>query len=199
MIQVYLQPTIPQGPAGNVPVDVSLVTRDPKTGDLLKGACYIINNASIEGCDENGDGQVDYRDVVPGTYTVTQTSAPSGYQPVDDFTITISNEAKQVFLVRQGPENSELADVSIVAVDADTGHRIESPGLYFVISGGSEEGCDNNSDGQVDFLGVPPGSYPLQITGIPAGYRAFDGPLSIDVASDTSGTQVFYISFAEIP
>lgn len=198
MIQVHLQPVTPQGPAGDVPVDVALVTRDPDTGDLLKGACYIINNASIEGCDENGDGQVDYRGVVPGTYTVTQTKAPSGYAKIDDFTITISSEAKQVFLVRQGPENSELADVSIVAIDADTGERIESSSLCFVIAGGSEEGCDNNSDGQVDFLGVVPGSYPVQITGIPEGYRAFDGPLSIDIQSNASGTQVFYVAFLQI-
>ncbi|CAN5679297.1 hypothetical protein BH09CHL1_BH09CHL1_13180 [soil metagenome] len=198
MIQVYLQPDTPQGPAGDVPVDVSLVTRDPETGDLLKGACYIINNASIEGCDENGDGQVDYRGVVPGTYTVTQTSAPSGFAAIDDFTITISNEAKQVFLVRQGPENSRLADVSIVAVDANTGQRIESSGLCFVIVGGSEEGCDTNNDGQVDFLGVIPGSHPVQITGIPEGYRAFDGPLSIDIDEDASGAQVFYVAFLMI-
>lgn len=198
MIQVYLQPTTPQGPAGDVPVDIALVTRDPDTGDLLQGACYIINNASIEGCDENGDGQVDYRGVIPGTYTVTQTKAPSGYARVDDFEITISNEAKQVFLIRQGPENSELADVSIVAIDADTGERIETGGLCFVIAGGSEEGCDRNNDGQVDFLGVAPGSYPLRITGIPDGYHAFDGPLSIDIASDASGAQVFYVAFLKI-
>lgn len=198
MIQVYLQPTSTTPPSSDELVDVSIVTRDPETGDLLKGACYIINNASIEGCDENGDGQVDYRDVVPGTYTVTQTGAPSGYDLVDDFEITITDRGKQVFLVRQGPENSDLADVSIVAVDANTGERIESSGLCFVIVGGSEEGCDNNADGQVDFLGVVPGSHPVQITGIPEGYRAFDGPLSIDIDEDASGVQVFYVAFLMI-
>jgi hypothetical protein len=91
-----------------------------------------------------------------------------------------------------------LADVSIVAVDSDTGERIESDATCFVIAGGSEEGCDNNADGQVDFLGVAPGSYPVQITGIPDGYRAFDGPLSIDIESDASGAQVFYVPFLKI-
>ena len=59
-------------------VDVALVTRDPETGELLTGACYIILDASIEGCDENDDGQVDFEDVVPGTYTIHQTTAPDG-------------------------------------------------------------------------------------------------------------------------
>jgi uncharacterized surface anchored protein len=195
LIQVYLQPDV-AAPTGDGPVDVAIVTRDPETGDLLTGACYIINNASIEGCDENSDGQVDYRDVAPGTYTVTQTSAPDGYARVADFEITITGRDKQVFLVRQGAESNELADVSIVAVDADTGERIEAPGLCFVISGGSEEGCDRNADGQVDFLGVVPGDYPLQITGVPDGYRAFDGPLSIDISG--AGSQTYYVAFLKI-
>jgi uncharacterized surface anchored protein len=181
MIQVTLQAT---APSTNATTNISIVTRDPKTGDLLKGACYIVNNASINGCDENGDGQVDYKGIPVGTFTVTQTKAPSGFAKVADFKITITGETGQVILVRQGAQPKNLVDVSIVAVDVNTGERITSASTCFVLQGGSEEGCDTNADGQVDFLGVVPGVYSVAITGNPAGYFAFAGPLSIDASAD---------------
>ena len=91
-----------------------------------------------------------------------------------------------MILVRQGAQPAGLVDVSIVAIDVNTGERIKSTSTCFILQGGSEEGCDTNADGQVDFLGVQPGIYPLAITGNPAGYFAFDGPLSVDASQ--SGT-----------
>jgi len=175
-------------------VDVSIVTRSGE-GDLLLGACYIINNASIEGCDENGDGQVDYRGVRPGTYTVTQTLAPGNNRPVADFTITISNEVKQVFVVNQAGWSAESTIVSLIAVDADTGERIASVDTCFIVIGGSLEGCDLNVDGQIDYFGIRPGRYTVEITSAPDGYLPYDVPLEIQVLA-SGDQQFFWIPFA---
>jgi uncharacterized surface anchored protein len=173
-------------------VDVSIVTRD-ENGELLTGACYIINNASIEGCDENGDGQVDYQDVVPGAYTVTQTRAPGGGRTVRDFPITITGASRQVLTVYQSGWSASNTNISLVAIDAETGERIADPNICFVLIGGSEEGCDDNVDGQIDYLGVAPGRYLVEITGVPRGYFAYDVPLSVTV--DAVANQQFF----EIP
>jgi hypothetical protein len=77
--------TVPSGV-----VDIALVSVDAVTLKRLAGACYIIQGASMEGCDENGDGQVDYQGVVPGTYTVTETRPPAGYRATADFFIVIT-------------------------------------------------------------------------------------------------------------
>jgi large repetitive protein len=152
--------------------DVALVTRDPDTGDLIPGACYVIENASVEGCDENGDAQVDFDDVQVGVFTVQQTQAPAGYQPTNDFDINIAPlDPEQSIVVKQAP-NQHDADhrhVSVVLYDTNTGQRI--PGTTCLeIFGASLEGCDDNRDGQIDFLDVPVGNYPIAFTEVPAGY-----------------------------
>jgi len=152
-------------------VFVAIVSRDAATFSRLAGACYIINGASIEGCDENGDGQVDFRGVQPGTYTVTQTLAPAGYRPVPDFLVGITTGGEysvnhdRLLVAR----TATPAFVAIASLDPTTGLRLA--GGCYIINGGSLEGCDENGDGQVDFWGVQPGRYTVTQTLAPAGYR----------------------------
>ena len=189
LVLLELAPVPPAPPATNDLPDISIVTRDG-SGTLLTGACYIIVNASIEGCDENGDGQVDYRDVQPGTWTVTQTFAPGNNDPIADFEITITREAKQVFTVNQAGWSAESTIVSLIAIDAETGERIGSFATCFIVVGGSLEGCDNNADGQVDFFGIRPDRYVVEITSAPDGYLPYDVPLEIRVLAN--GVQQFF-------
>jgi hypothetical protein len=189
LIRVGVAPRVPEPPASAELPDVSIVTRDGE-GTLLRGACYIIIDASIEGCDENGDGQVDYRDVRPGTWTVTQTQAPGNFDPVDDFEITITPEETQSFTVNQAGWGPDSTIVSLIAIDADTGRRIASVDVCFIVIGGSIEGCDNNLDGQVDYFGIQPGRYSIEITSAPDGYLPYDVPLDIQVLA--SGSQQFF-------
>jgi uncharacterized surface anchored protein len=157
-------------------VDVALVTRHPETGELLTGACYIILDASIEGCDENEDGQVDFEDVSPGTYEVTQTSAPDGFDEIDDFTVQINNfDPVQPMLIVQREDQYEpgFRNVSVVIFDWDTDERIMSDNACAVLVDFSNEGCDLNEDGQVDFQDIPVGEYVVEVTGLPDGYEPY--------------------------
>ncbi|HRA48323.1 MAG TPA: SpaA isopeptide-forming pilin-related protein, partial [Thermomicrobiales bacterium] len=155
-------------------VDVALVTRDPDSGDLLMGACYIILDASVEGCDENSDGQVDYKGVAPGTYTVHQTKAPNGFNLINDFNIQISQfDPTQSILIKQAPEQFTPGhrNVSVAVWDIDTGQRITGPDICVQLAEWSNVGCDTNSDGQIDFQDVPVGTYPINVISLPDGYR----------------------------
>jgi uncharacterized surface anchored protein len=154
-------------------VDVALVTRDPKTGDLLNGSCYVILDASIEGCDENSDGQVDFRDVVPGTYTVHQTKAPSGFNRIDDFDIQISEfDPTQSILIKQSKTQyaKGFRNVSVAVYDINTGTRVTGPDVCVQLVDFSNVGCDLNSDGQIDFQDVPVGTYVIDAISLPNGY-----------------------------
>jgi uncharacterized surface anchored protein len=169
---------LPHAPAAEVQpaghVDVALVTRDPDSGDVLPGACSIILDASIEGCDENNDGQVDYADVVPGTYTIRQTSAPEGYERINDFEAQISEfEPAQSILIKQAPDQYApgFRNVSVAIYDIGTGQRVTGADVCVVLVDFSNEGCDTNSDGQIDFQDVPVGEYTIDATSLPAGYR----------------------------
>ena len=157
-------------------VDVALVTRDPKTGEVLTGACYIILDASIEGCDENGDGQVDYEGVVPGTYTIHQTRAPNGYARIDDFEAQVSEfDPEQSILVKQAKEQYArgFRNVSVAIYDLDSGQRIKGEDVCVVLVDFSNEGCDLNGDGQIDFQDVPVGEYTIRATSLPSGYNVY--------------------------
>jgi uncharacterized surface anchored protein len=152
------------------------VTRDPKTGDLLKGACYIILDASIEGCDENNDGQVDYEGVVPGTYTIHQTKAPAGHAAINDFEAQISEfDPEQSILVKQAKEQyaAGFRNVSVAVYDVDSGQRVKGEDVCVVLVDFSNEGCDLNSDGQIDFQDVPVGKYTIKATSLPKGYNVY--------------------------
>jgi uncharacterized surface anchored protein len=152
---------------------VALVTRDPKTGDLLNGSCYVILDASIEGCDENSDGQVDFRDVVPGTYTVHQTKAPSGFNRIDDFDIQISEfDPTQSILIKQSKTQyaKGFRNVSVAVYDINTGTRVTGPDVCVQLVDFSNVGCDLNSDGQIDFQDVPVGTYVIDAISLPNGY-----------------------------
>ncbi len=156
-------------PAGTA--DVSLATRDPSNGNLLPSACYIILDAS-KGCDENGDGLVDFDDVVAGTFTVRQTIALQGYQPVNDFDISIAPlDPEQSIVVKQAPEQHDATHrhVSVVLYDSDTGLPVKGD-TCLVIVGASQEGCDDNRDGQIDSLDVAVGTHSIEFTRLPAGY-----------------------------
>lgn len=179
--------------------DVSLATRDPNTGNLLPGACYIILDASNEGCDENGDGLVDFDDVVVGTFTVRQTIAPQDYQPVNDFDINIAPlDPEQSILVKQAPEQHDATHrhVSVVLYDSDTGLPVRS-GSCLVIVGASQEGCDDNRDGQIDFLDVAVGTHPIEFTRLPAGYSPAHATNSVFNDSDNPfSVTVVYIGLS---
>jgi hypothetical protein len=164
-------------------VHVSLVTRNPKNADLLTGACYIIQNASIEGCDENGDGQVDFADVTPGEYTVHQTKTPSGFPTVADFKILITRVPTQSFPIYQRAEqiNGNHRNVSIVLVDKATGDRISGGNACIQIVGVSNIGCDENGDGQVDFIDIPVGKRTVKVTSLPAGYGVDSSSYELDI------------------
>lgn len=193
-VPLYLFPLESANPPPRGKVDVALLSLDSATSNALAGACYIIQNASIEGCDENGDGKVDYREVKPGTYTVHQTKAPAGLPTRPDQVVTITNAPDQVIaLYQMPPANQTGTRVAIVSVDRETGEAILG-GACYIIENASNEGCDENGDGQVDFRSVTPGTYTIQITRQPDGYTAIGSSHAITVfaAGDIEYYAIYY-------
>ncbi len=69
---------IPLARSGSSTADVSIQSFDLATGELLTGACFSLRDYSNVGCDENGDGQVDFADIPYGTYIVDVERYPTG-------------------------------------------------------------------------------------------------------------------------
>lgn len=183
------------------PIDISLITRDPNDGHLLTGTCYVLVNYSNEGCDENGDGQVTFAQIPAGTYTVRQTQTPAGYTSINDFAINVAGSFgnPQGFLVRQAPEQNTPGsrNVSFVFVDSQTNQRIVSS-ICVEMVGASNVGCDQDlRDGQIDFLDVPQGSWPVSFSNVPSGWQVHTDNSSVvigDASGNTSSHQIFVYS-----
>ncbi len=185
--------------------DIALITRDPDDGHLLTDGCFILLEYGNEGCDENGDGQITYADVPFGVYTVHQTQTPSGYPTVTDFQITVTDEYPQIalgYVVRQATvQNTPGArNLSVVFIDSRTHTKVESS-ICAKLAGGSELACDDALvDGQIDFLDVPAGTYPIEFTGLPAGWQLLTsgtaGP-SATISADSSNPSNQFV-FVEV-
>jgi uncharacterized surface anchored protein len=195
LLSVLLPVAVAAAPRAVETTDVSILSADIRTGQALAGACYIILDWSNEACDENGDGQVDFQGVRPGTYTVTQTKSPAGFDPIADFSITVRNVASQSFTAHLDRASSGR-DIAIVSRDAETGNRLV--GACYIIDSASIEGCDENNDGQVDFKDVRLGTFTVIETRAPRGYNPLLG-ISITVtAGSGNNVQLFSINHRRI-
>lgn len=168
-------PTISATAKQDATADISIISADIRSGRSLAGACYILIDFSDEGCDENGDGEVDFDDVPVGTYTVTQTQAPAGYMAPGDFPIVVEDTQTAVFaaflvLKAYGEGDFDISITPLAPFSLDE----ELPGACFLLYGGSEEGCDENGDNQVTFADVHSGTYLVTETRPPDGYGAPD-------------------------
>ncbi len=111
LFAAFLPSAVAANPAAQT-TDIAIVSADIAGGGTLVGACYIINGASIEGCDENGDGMVDFRGVRAGTYLVTETRAPAGYRAPDDAWIAVTAASPKIVGLLQVPGGGIGAGVS---------------------------------------------------------------------------------------
>lgn len=182
--------TAAQGAGGpGAAPDIALVTRDPETSAPVTGTCYVLVGFSNEGCDENGDGRVTFDDVPAGTYEVEQTRTPGEYPTPAPFRITVSDVyPEQGFVVRQGAEQNapEQRNVSILLFDSDDGALVTDSAVCVRLGDYSREGCDDNRDGQIDFLDIPFGTYDVVVTNGPASGTLVDDEASIEVGATDS-------------
>jgi hypothetical protein len=191
-------------------VNIALITRDPADGRLLTDVCYVLAGYSLEGCDQNGDGQVTFADIPYGTYTVQQTRTPAGYPAVEDYQIQVKqpgymegpvSTSSLGFVVKQAAQQNapNTRNVSVVFLDMFTSERVTT-GVCVELVGASLVGCDEDLiDGQVDFLDVRAGGpYELRFSNLPPGYEVgtVGGPLAVTVpagSADPANVMVFVL------
>lgn len=142
--------------------DIRLVTRDPETGKVIPGACYELIGYSNIGCDEDGNGTVDFAEIPYGTYTVHQTTTPEGYEPMGDYEIDVQHVdapgygPAHIVLIQAESQGDETAvNFSVVILDEPNQQRLVSEENCLELPGMTNVGCDDDLiDGQVDFIGM---------------------------------------------
>ncbi len=158
--------------------DLLIRVRD-QDGSYLAGACFgLIPNGetapSAEVCDNRGDdensadGRILLTSIRAGRYTLTQTTAPTGYSTAADQSVRIAAGSVREVAVTNQAEPERTATLDVETTDGE-GNAL--PGACYAIMRGNStlEACDDDDDGITRFAGIPSGSYVVRQIEPPAG------------------------------
>ncbi|HRA48404.1 MAG TPA: SpaA isopeptide-forming pilin-related protein, partial [Thermomicrobiales bacterium] len=167
--------------------------------DSLAGSCFALldadGNQVIEVCDnddndtDSRDGRITIADITPGNYTLTETTAPDGYTPGDDQSITITaGETTRINIINQ----QALGTVVVTTSDGTSAIG----GVCYELSG-INQFCDDDGDGTITIDSVPPGDYTLTQISVPDGYTLSD-PVdqAVTVSAGAEATIAFTVAVA---
>lgn len=168
-------------------------------GAAFEGFCYDLigpQGASIGGCDGLGDdpdGVVTFTFLVPGEYTVTETTAPDGYAINADPQV-IQIEGGRVFNALFYPP--PYGNISVDKVD-ENGAPLGGFCFELVDSTGAAQAqiCDDEDggagDGTVLFGRVDPGAYTVREVDAPQGYIVHPDSQAVTVEAGLAANVVF--------
>lgn len=180
--------------------DISIWSYENDGSGSAYDACYVLVGYSEVGCDENGDGAVQFAAVDYGTYTVRQVADMGPGRYVEDFTIVVNGGvpdfAAFVITAPTAPPAEQPAqqpatgrrDLFIATVADDASYY----DACYVLLGYSQVGCDENRDGYVLFEDVHYGTYTVRQTADITPYVVSDFEIDFRATTDN----VFY-AFAE--
>ena len=144
----------------------------------LPGACAELDSDS-ELCDDDGNGVILFENVAVGDHTVSQSTTPEGFQPVDDKTVVVEAGQQADVLFTNQPQTGSIR---VVSADAE---QTPLPGACVAIDGG-EPLCDVDGDGVLIFENVPAGDHTLSQTTPPDGFQpAGDQTITVEAGEQT--------------
>jgi uncharacterized surface anchored protein len=158
--------------------DLLIRVRD-EDGSYLADACFGLTldgetAPSAEVCDNRGgdensaDGRILLTSVRAGRYTLTQTTAPTGYATAADQSVRIAAGSVREVAITNQAEPERTASLDVETVDA-AGTALPAA-CYAIMRGNSTlEACDDDDDGITRFAGIPAGSYVVRQIQPPAG------------------------------
>ncbi|MCD8055980.1 MAG: hypothetical protein LUE25_04605 [Clostridiales bacterium] len=154
------------------------VYKTDENGDYLSGAVFTAMNTSTGDTytigPTNSSGYAENRTIPYGTYTVTETTMPSGYTVKDDddpWTVTVSSSTPTVTI---NASNAVTKSLVILKRDEDGG-QITTAKFTLTstsYSGYSKTVTTSGTLASAQFTGIPSGTYKLTESYVPDGYEA---------------------------
>ncbi|WP_100486720.1 SpaA isopeptide-forming pilin-related protein [Sporolactobacillus pectinivorans] len=175
-----------------------ILTKQDVNGNGLTGATFSLLKDGqpypIGHAIQSVAGQVEIDGLVPGSYELTETVAPTGYlinsTPIN-FTVT-ENANNQIPDVNLGTLTDYQGSATLTK-DDNANHPLA--GAVYELQMQSGDGSWNTietnlvtgSDGTVSASGLAPGTYQFVETQAPAGYTVNGSPVGFTIASTSSG------------
>ena len=153
---------------------------DTDSNDALSGAKFKLVGGDYNSTKTtNSNGKITFTDVPFGSYTLTETETPDGYNLGDQSsaqtkkTFTINSTAtKNITVENTKSVVSVLGSIKVTKVDADD-TSLKLDGAEFELSQGGTVIATGTTDanGEITFTDLPLGSYVLKETVLPDGYK----------------------------
>ncbi len=160
---------------------------DSVTGAKLAGATFELKNAAgkvVETGTTDVNGQLTFKDLALGTYTLVETSAPAGYQ--------ISAKSQAIVISADSPDQTQtVADdaikgqLTITKVDRVTGTKLAGATFELKDAAGNVATGTTDANGQLVFGDLSLGTYTLVETTAPAGYQISAKSQAIVISADS--------------
>ena len=152
---------------------IHLIKLDAKTLKPLANAVFrfeMIGGSFVKELTTGHDGEIDLKDLEPGSYLVTELSAPEGYSVDTEakfVEIKANEDANFVFT------NTESPDLRIVKIDAQTNERLGNATFRIAPIDDCTNFVDKTTDqnGEIILEDMPEGIYSIKEIHAPAGYE----------------------------
>ena len=155
------------------------------TGKSLAGSGFTLyQDGKAVGAEKTGGTSYTWDNLIPGNYTLKETTVPAGYRKADDITFTVAADGTV-----NGSNNAVQNAVNTLIVGKFTVNKVDGTGKPLAGSGftlyqdGKAVGAEKTGGTSYTWDNLLPGSYTVKETTVPAGYRKADD-IAFTVAAD---------------
>lgn len=165
---------------------IGIVKKDQATGEILKGATLVLKDSTGKVIDTwVSDNSVHYvKNLKAGEYSITETSAPSGYvlnkTPIY-FTVTDADINNKTITVYNSKEEEKTGKVKISKQDATTKKELPGASLTLKDANGNVLASWVSTNTPHYVTGLKPGTYTLIETKSPKGYGLSDEVITFTI------------------
>ncbi|ARN89355.1 LPXTG cell wall anchor domain-containing protein [Levilactobacillus brevis] len=180
---------------GEGPSEVTL-TKTASDGTKLPDAIYKLEDSlgqvmfSALKTDENG--QINLHMITPGDYTLTEVTAPDGYElNTTPIKFTVVAGQKPIQLNAVDPKTTTTVptpDKGSLLIKKTGMNGVALPGAVFTLKAASgeviKEGLETDANGEILLPDLAAGTYTLIETKAPEGYTVNSAPITVEIPAD---------------
>lgn len=169
---------------------LQVIKKDAESGKVLEGAEFRLKNENGQVVGEakttNKDGVVQFKNLVPGKYTLEETKAPEGYKALE---VTVEVNVVANTVIKQEVLNEKVKEkitgqIEIIKVDANDKDKKLAGAVFEILKDGTKiDTLTSDENGKATSKELEPGDYILKEVQAPEGYSLSDKEIEFTISN----------------